>query len=66
MVQKQIKMPKEVKIITIKKLPSLVFSERFEPKSPIVIRTQEEIDFYKKIISPRKARKKRYSKFGSK
>ncbi|MBS3079300.1 hypothetical protein J4218_04215 [Candidatus Pacearchaeota archaeon] len=55
-----------------KKLPKpnlnlpLVFSEKITPKKEIVIRTQEEIDSYKKAIGYRKARIKRYGKVPAK
>jgi hypothetical protein len=38
----------------------LEFSEKITPKKEIVIRTQEEINSYKKAIGYRKARVKRY------
>jgi hypothetical protein len=48
-----------------KKLPklnlSLSFSEKITPKNKeVAVRTEEEIDAYKKLIGYRKARVKRY------
>ncbi len=51
-----------------KKLPKLninlplVFSEKFTSNKQVIMRTQEEIDSYKKAIGYRKARVKRYGK----
>lgn len=54
----------------MKKLPNLnlklEFSEKPESKKEVVIRTQEEINQYKKAIGYRKARVKRYGAIPSK
>jgi hypothetical protein len=54
----------------IKKLPKLNlrldFSEKFNSNKQVIMRTQEEIDSYKKAIGYRKARVKRYGKIPAK
>ena len=54
----------------IKKLPNLklplIFSEKITPKKEVIIRTQEEINIYKKAIGYRKARVKRYGNIPAK
>jgi len=47
------------------KLP-LVFSEKMNCNKQVIIRTQEEIDTYKKAIGYRKARIKRYGNIPAK
>jgi len=53
-----------------KKLPKLnlplVFSEKINSNKQVIIRTQEEIESYKKAIGYRKARIKRYGKIPAK
>jgi len=45
----------------------LVFSEKITPKNKeVVIRTEEDINSYRKIIGYRKARVKRYGKISDK
>jgi len=54
----------------IKKLPKLNlrldFSEKFNSNKQVIMRTQEEIDSYKKAIGYIKARVKRYGKIPAK
>lgn len=53
-----------------KKLPKLnlplIFSEKLNSNKKVVIRTQEEINTYRKAVGYRKARVKRYGKIPAK
>jgi len=58
--------------MTPKKLPKLdiklplVFSEKLNSNKQVIVRTEEEINAYKKAVGYRKARVKRYGKVPAK